>query len=355
MLSDFITANRSEIIARCRDRVSARVAPHPTEHELEHGIPLFLDQLAAALATKSVTPVGAGATKHGSDLLREGFTVAQVVHDYGDVCQTITAMAIERSATITNEEFKELNLCLDEAIAEAVTEFGRQRELSATAASNARANEDLGILAHELRNLLATATLATDALRSGSVGISGSTGALLVRSLDGMRDLVDRSLSVVRLKAGVGAQQRVVIGELIEEVEVTAILVAKERGHHLTVERGDRGAVVLADRPILASVISNLVQNAFKYTRPNSHVILRSSTIADRVRIEVEDECGGLPGGTAAALFAPFIKGSGDQSGLGLGLAICQRGVEAIGGTIDVRDLPGKGCVFAVELPLAQA
>jgi signal transduction histidine kinase len=289
--------------------------------------------------------------------LRSGFTVAQVVHDYGDVCQTITEMAIEQQATITTEEFQALNLCLDEAIAGAVTEFGRLREItvtdSASAKGDARATEDLGVLAHELRNLLGTATLATEVLRSGNVGISGSTGQVLVRTLASMRDLVDRSFVVVRLKTGLASPDPIVIGHLIEEVEVSAMMQANAYGHQLSVETRDAHAVVHADRQILASIVTNLLQNAFKYTRPHTHVTLRTSTAGNRIQIEVEDECGGLPAGATEALFEPYVQKSADHSGLGLGLSICRRGAEAIGGTIQVRDLPGKGCVFTVELPIA--
>jgi signal transduction histidine kinase len=111
--------------------------------------------------------------------------------------------------------------------------------------------------------------------------------------------------------------------------------------------------VVHADRQILASIVTNLLQNAFKYTRPHTHVTLRTSTAGNRLLIEVEDECGGLPAGAAETLFEPYVQKSADHTGLGLGLSICRRGTEAIGGTIQVRDLPGKGCVFTVELPLA--
>jgi signal transduction histidine kinase len=359
MLSNFIASNRREIIARCRARVLVRSAPRATEDELEHGIPAFLDQLAAILRSKllSGSDVGHAATAHGGDLLRGGFTIAQVVHDYGDVCQTITEMAIEQHATITTEEFQALNLSLDEAIAGAVTEFGRLREIIVTASvsakGDARATEDLGLLAHELRNLLGTATLATEVLRSGNVGISGSTGQVLVRTLASMRDLVDRSFVIVRLKTGLASPDPIVIGHLMEEVEVSAMMQANAYGHQLIVETRDARAVVHADRQILASIVTNLLQNAFKYTRPHTHVTLRTLTAGNRVRIEVEDECGGLPTDAVKTLFEPYVQESADRSGLGLGLSICQRGAEAIGGTIQVRDLPGKGCVFTVELPLA--
>lgn len=173
MLSEFVTSNRQEIIARCRARVSARMAPRPTALELEHGIPLFLDQLATSLQAKLLhhaAAVTTTATQHGAYLLGMGFTIAQVVHDYGDACQSITELAIEQSAPISTEDFRALNLCLDDAIAGAVTEYARQREVDVVAAGSQQATEDLGYLAHELRNLIATATLAFEALKGGGSG-----------------------------------------------------------------------------------------------------------------------------------------------------------------------------------------
>ena len=81
--------------------------------------------------------------------------------------------------------------------------------------------------------------------------------------------------------------------------------------------------------------------------------MLRAHTREGRVLIEVEDECGGLPPGKAEELFRPFEQRSSDRSGLGLGLAISMQSVEANGGELSVRDLPGKGCVFTISLPLA--
>ena len=358
MLNDFLGQNRDAIIARCRSRVAARMAPRPTALELEQGIPLFLDQLATAVRSKlaNTAAVTAGASKHGGDMLRMGFTIAQVVYDYGDVCQTITELVIEQqAATIPTEEYQLLNMCLDEAIAGAVTEYARQRQVDIEDADNKRATEDLGYLAHELRNLIATATLAFESLRGGGVGVAGSTGAVLGRSLMRLGNLVDRSLSAVRLKAGISSSDQFPIGELIEEVEASALMEAKAAGHQFTIETIDREAVVKADRQILASIVANLVQNALKYTRPHSHVTVRTGATAELVRIEVEDECGGLPPGRSETLLQPFKQASADHTGLGLGLAICVRGAKAIGGELRIRDLPGKGCVFAVELPRVQA
>src|SRR4051812_34469610 len=111
MLYEFIERNREELLRRCRAKVAARTSPAPTEAELEHGIPLFLDQLAAALrlGLSDSPDIANSASLHGHDLLRRGFTVSQVVHDYGDVCQSITDLAVETQAPLSTEDFRTLN------------------------------------------------------------------------------------------------------------------------------------------------------------------------------------------------------------------------------------------------------
>jgi hypothetical protein len=76
--------------------------PTPTESEINHGVPLFLDQVVEALRHQETpTPeIGRSAALHGHDLLNRGFTVGQVVHDYGDVCQSVTEIAVETNAPI---------------------------------------------------------------------------------------------------------------------------------------------------------------------------------------------------------------------------------------------------------------
>jgi hypothetical protein len=130
-LHEFITSNRNGLISRTRAKASTRPWPAVSPEEMENGVPLFLTQLAETLrlenteAPYSATAIGASASLHGRDLLALGFTVSQVVHDYGDVCQAVTELAIEREAEISTEEFNTLNRCLDNAIADAVTEYGR--------------------------------------------------------------------------------------------------------------------------------------------------------------------------------------------------------------------------------------
>lgn len=205
MLHEFIALNRDEIIRRCRAKVATRSVPPPTIAEIDHGVPLFLNQLVDALrlGLSSSDAIGSSAVLHGHDLQRQGFTVSQVVHDYGDVCQSITELAVETNAPISTDDFRLLNGCLDGAIAGAVTQFGRDRSESSAEGAAARENERLGFFAHELWNLIHTAILAFDVVKSGNVGVTGSTGTVLHRSLIGARDLIARSLAEVRLTQGI--------------------------------------------------------------------------------------------------------------------------------------------------------
>lgn len=71
----------------------------------------------------------------------------------------------------------------------------------------------------------------------------------------------------------------------------------------------------------------------------------------ERILIDVSDHCGGLPASMIATTFAPFAQHGSDRSGLGLGLSIARQGVESQSGTLSVRNLPGIGCVFTINLP----
>jgi signal transduction histidine kinase len=349
MLHEFLTENRAELIVRCEGKVAARRSPKPTAEEGDHGVPLFLDQLIDTLRLdrRSSPEIGESATKHGSELRRRGFTVDQVVHDYGDVCQSVTELAGELNAPITLDEFRTLNKCLDDAIGDAVTEHARQHDQVVSEENTER----LGRLAHELRNLINTASLAFVALSSGSVGVSGSTGKVLERCLNGLRTLVDRSLNQVRLEAGLQNRERLPLAAFLEDVRVSAIMEANTKGIRFKVMPVEDGLVIEVDRETLASVLANLLQNAFKFSRPGGSVTMKAHVVADRILIEIADECGGLPPGKAEELFRPFEQRAENRSGLGLGLAVSIRGVEASGGTLSVHDVPGTGCVFTVDLP----
>jgi signal transduction histidine kinase len=353
MLQEFIEVNRTEIIRRCRAKVTARSFPAPTAAEIDHGVPMFLDQLVIVLRDPALKnlDISRSAIQNGHDLLLQGYTVSQVVHNYGDVCQAITELALETAAPISTDDFRMLNRCLDDAIAGAVTEYGRACNQSTLDVETTRGTERLGYFAHELGNLINTGIIAFEILKTGNVGVAGSTGAVLHRALMGLRALVTRSLAEIRLTEGVQNRERLLVAELIDEIAPSAMLEATNRGIKFMVAAIEPNTLIVADKQVLTSVVGNLLQNAFKFTRKGSTVTLRVGANADRVLIEVEDECGGLPGGNANDLFRPFEQRGADRTGVGLGLAFCRWAVEANDGRIYARSFPDTGCVFTVDLP----
>lgn len=181
--------------------------------------------------------------------------------------------------------------------------------------------------------------------------MAGSTAGVISRSLIELHSLVDKSIADVRMTSGIQHPEAFSVSTFIEEQALAATLLAESRGVTLKVNCHNDDAEVLGDRQNLAAAIRNLLQNAIKFTRPGSTVTLRSTASGDRILIEVQDECGGLPDGKSAELFHPFEQRGSDRTGLGLGLAYSQWAVVANGGRIYVRNLPGTGCVFVADLP----
>lgn len=361
MLHEFLTNERAAIIARAQAKVTQRAGPYASEAEIQNGVQLFLDQLVELLhrsahGTEGMSiNLGASATRDGGPLVGMGFSIGQGVHDYGDISDSVTELSEELRAKISADELRSLNRCVDDAIARAVTEFTRVRE----ATRGGEENERLGALAHELRNKLNAANLAWSMIRSGQVGVTGTTAGVLERSLGGLGDLINRSLANARLEAGLKHIERIDVAGFVAALELEASLDARNRGVSLLVAPVPADLVVDGDGPILAAAVINVLQNACKFTRPKGRVSLTTTSTAEVVRFSIEDECGGLPPGTADTMFQPFqqpgLRGTpapgSKPEGAGLGLTISRRGVEASGGNICVHDVPGKGCVFVIELP----
>jgi signal transduction histidine kinase len=357
VLHEFVTTHREAIVARTREKVSNRPWPPASTSELEHGVPLFLTQLSETLRWEATaTPfspdaIGASAARHGGDLLALGYNVSQVVHDYGDICQAVTELALEHSAPITTEEFHTLNRCLDNAIAGAVTEHAR-------VTAESRSTEEvqrLGQLTHEIRDKLNTAFFAFQAPRQGAVAINGSTGAVLGRSLMGLRALVDTTLCDIRMAVNDQRSERISLTSFVNDIGLAGSLDAEYRGLKFFIEPVDPELEVTGDLQLLASAVMNLLNNAFKFTRARGRVVLRAGHKGRRLHIEVEDECGGIPDSKSDP-FAAFGEQRGtDRTGLGLGLSIARKAVRTHGGDIHVRNMPGKGCVFLIDIPLIRA
>lgn len=371
MLHIFLEKNRDELIRRCVEKVSQRPNRNATPEQLENGIPKFLSQLTrtleaeqrkgAAAGAKISGPsggvgsefseMGVSATAHGTELLHLGYVVDQVVHDYGDLCQAITDLAFERDAPFTVDEFRTLNRCLDNAIADALTGFTFQRDSAMATKYSHDLNERLGFIMHELRNALSAATLAVSAMEAGTLPITGATGSVLKRSLAAMAKLISDSLSDVRIKGATGMRNRFSLAPFINDAAEVARLEAQAHGCQLIVTMVDPRLEINGNRDLLMAALANLLSNAIKFTHTNTDVTLSAYARGDKIIIDVKDNCGGLPAGSAEQIFRPFSQCSENRAGLGLGLSIARESVAADDGTLSVENNPGHGCTFTISLP----
>jgi signal transduction histidine kinase len=379
MLYDFLLKNEKEILNMAEKKTLALAGVRPNSEQLKKGLPVFYKQLlnvlllnrghahiseineagmakAAAESDEPAMAMAAGrpedaavaksAGLHGVELLRLGYTLSHVVHSYGAMCQSITELASVKNIIITAREFRDLNLCLDVAIAGAVTEYQSIRNTQ----ESSREIEHLGFLAHELRNAIGTVQMAIELIKDGTVGFGGSTGQVLDRGVKRIQELIDRSLTEVRLRVDPSIRKESIsLLQIVNQLMVTSGIEALSKQQTIEIDI-DPALVTEADQQLVYSAVSNLIQNALKYTRVGGKIQIRGSFSGNDIVIEVEDECGGLSD-RASELFKPFEQQNEDRKGLGLGLTIAQKAINLNNGTLGVRNLPGKGCVFKITLP----
>jgi signal transduction histidine kinase len=379
MLHAFLLKNEKEILAMAEKKSLALAGVRPSSEQLKKGMPIFYKQLlgilllnrghihnslgtdqamakAAAESDEPAMAMAAGrpddaavaisAGLHGTELLRLGYTLSHVIHAYGAMCQSITELATTKNLIITSGEFRDLNLCLDVAIAGAVTEYQSVRNTQ----ESSREVEHLGILAHELRNAIGTVKMAIDLIKQGTVGFSGSTGKVLDKGLKRIEELVDRSLTEVRLRVEPSVhKESFSLKQIVTQLMITAEIDAQSKDQIISINI-DPSLVIEADQQLVHSAVSNLIQNALKFTHRGGKVKIRGTQEGKNVILEVEDECGGLSD-RATELFKPFQQLNKNRKGLGLGLSIAQKAIQLNNGTIEYRNLPGKGCIFTITLP----
>jgi signal transduction histidine kinase len=372
MMHEFLLHNRKALIERCSRKGARRSGRAVSNEQLKNGVPLFLDQVIETLKFEQTSdPLSRGenhgllaselppddvyraAAKHGRELLLLGFSIDQVVHSYGDLCQAITDLAYEREAPFEIGEFRTLIRCLDNAVASAVAEYTTQRDSTSAHNSALEMTEKIEYLAQDLRNRLGTAMLAFAAAKASNLSLKGATGSVLEHGLFELRDLIDRAQAETRSMAGGSPNGQVFsVAEFIAEIKFAAELAARVRGCSLLVTAVSPDLNARGDRDLLYAALGSLVQNALKFTRAHTAVFLNVHTSADRILIDVVDHCGGLLNGNTETIFLPFTQNTNDRSGLGLGLDIARKNVELNGGSLTARDMPGKGCAFTISLPL---
>jgi signal transduction histidine kinase len=355
-LRAFLADNRDELIERCRAKVETRRPPRASPPEIVEGVPQFLSRLVATFPEGVLSPpetelrAAQAAAKHGQQLLVQGFTIEQVVHDYGDLCQSITELAVERAAAITAADFGILNIRLDEAIASAVAAYSQQHAITVASQSKAAANERLGALASGMSNLLNTSMLAISAMKRGSVGFGGSTAAALDRSMAGMRGIIDRTLAEVRQDtAGAPHLEIIEIGPFIAAVQLSTASEAANRGCDVTVVV-EPDIFIEADRHVLTSAITGLVNGVLASMQRDGHLFVSATARAGRVIIDMEDSGANLEAGVLRNILARFEQRSSATTALGSALLYSAKAIEASGGSLSTRVVGGRGCLYTVDL-----
>lgn len=344
---ELIRSNLFRLVNRAREIAAIRPAPRATIAELSEAIPILFELLLRELRpAPSNAPGGFGSRDDWSFPLTVSLSVSQVIHDYVAVRFTIAELAAEVTEDASPAELARVNHCVAEATAQIEAGYARRHERALAA----DATEDIGNLVHELRNRISTAMLAFSLIhREGQ--LRGRPAAILRRSLEAMTEHIARARLDVRARITSFKKETISISDLLEAISIVAAAEAQTLGLELKVDVPDRELIVEGDSLLIEDAIVNLLRNAFRHTRPHGCVALRASSADGLVKIEVADQCGGIPEDVALNdLFDRFEQRGVDRSGLGLGLTISRRGVEASGGTIAVRNLE-DGCVFALALP----
>ena len=348
-MADLVAEQHDALVERFIER--ARAAPEADgldRVELIDSMSFFLDDLVAALAAD--VPINArdsAASSHGVERLALGFRIDRVVREYALVARVILDSAAEHGVAPTPGELDLLFSSIGDGAAIAAREYVRRRDEDVSAREAAQA----GFLAHEVRNSLASARFAFDLLRRRVPDDAAPLAQLVDGSLRQAMQRIDDALVGARLRGGVVSRVPVQVGLLLEEIERELRLQAREK--QLTVETDtDRDIVMRGDPRLIRSALTNLLQNAVKFSRPGGTVTARVRHEAGLVTITVDDACGGIAADKLDRIFAPFVQGGGDGSGFGLGLAIAREAAQAHGGSLVVENVAERGCRFTLTLPL---
>jgi signal transduction histidine kinase len=240
-----------------------------------------------------------------------------------------------------------------------VTELATAKRAAESA--NRAKDEFLAMLGHELRNPLAPIVTALQLMRMRGGDVAVKERAVIERQTNHLVALVDDLLDVSRVAQGKVQLQRkpVEMADVITRAIETASPLIEQRQHVLTVAVPPRGLTVLADPMRCAQVISNLLNNAAKYTESGGRLAVRARRDGDDVVVEVEDNGIGISAEMLGLVFERFTQErqalSRSQGGLGLGLAIARSMMELHGGSVTAHS-GGIGCgsLFTVRMPVHQ-
>jgi signal transduction histidine kinase len=351
-LAALLKVRRQDLINRWSVAVTRESTSEPiTRAELLDHIPRFIDELIGALHPDalSLMSLGENAVEHGAQRLNLGFNVAEVVREYGMLHRCIIDIAGEGALTIAADEQRVIARWVNQGLASAVSQYVTDRDTE----QQREASENLGVIAHEIRTALASALGAVELLQQMELAGGGPPVELLQRSLRRVTGVVDNVLTHASFSVSLRPRLATLsLRKALEEAALDGSAQAQAKGIDVVVTAAEDLAMD-ADARLLRSAVANLLDNALKFSPPKSTVNIRASRTPGHMLVEIEDACGGLPPGRADDVFKlEAQRGQGEtETTFGLGLPIAQQAARAHNGTLKVRDLPGKGCIFTLDLP----
>jgi PAS domain S-box-containing protein len=218
-----------------------------------------------------------------------------------------------------------------------------------------RKDEFIATLSHELRNPLAPLRNSLHLIRLQ--GNADQVHTMMERQVNHLVRLVDDLLEISRISRGSFElrKERIELSTVVHNAVETSDPLLREAGHTLTIQLPTEPLWLEGDPVRLAQVLSNLLNNAARYTERGGAVTLTARAEDGQAAISVRDTGRGFDPATAAMMFEMFSRGDG-STGLGVGLALARSLVEMHGGTIGADSAgPGRGAEFTVKLPLADA
>jgi signal transduction histidine kinase len=280
-------------------------------------------------------------------------------YDHGQPIGTVWIVSHTEERTFDREDARLVRVLSQ--FASAAWQLWKGAEL--VAAASVRKDAFLATIGHELRNPLGAILSASAVLRqdlSGNATLSPAAETI-ARQATHMSRLLDDLLDVARIESGKLQllRQTVDVRSVVAETLATRREQLERRQHSLTIELGPDPLLVEADPVRLAQVLSNLVDNAAKYTPARGKVRVAAAREGDHVALTVSDTGVGVPADRVQSIFEPFaqLTESRDASdgGMGLGLALVRSLTELHGGTVQVAsDGPDRGSTFTVRWPIKQ-
>ena len=358
-LSSLLAGRRTEILERWTQRMRREHAEKDlTRIELQDHLPSLFHELLSALQagadSGSEKPVDTPLTSsdsHGMDRLRVGFDLVEVIREYEILTECILDEVEVLGGSISIAAFRQVTRLLNGGRAMAVAAYVREREAERVREQS----QHIAFIAHELRNPLVSTFMGLNLLRKGARREDEWALNLLERNLAALRELIDEVLIADRLQGHVELRREALdVRALLEEI-VTDAKASAEQRHIALVVHAPSPLPLWGDKRLLRSAINNVLGNAIKFSHEGEPVVIRAMQYEKWIAIEVEDRCGGLPEGKTDELFKPFVQRGADRTGFGLGLAIVKQALETHGGRVSVHNLPGKGCVFSLQLPVSTA